>query len=322
MSDLITKCSTCRAFIDEEDLFCGNCGAEAPLREEVAENSSLVKHSFECQGCGASMNYDADAETLRCPFCGSDGIVTESKTRTLAAKFVVPFQVTQEEAASILTRWMGNGFFRPGDLVAAAKVEKMTPVYVPYWVFQATTNTHWTGDSSATPGGARGDWYPLFGSTRSFYSGVLIGASSALTPAETRALLPFDMTAQKLADSIDVSGYIVEQFRVPRKYARPLARQGLEELERHKCAGLIPGRSRNVKVNVRLDGLKSEPVLIPIWMIAFRYKEQLYRFLINGQNGTSTGRAPFSYLKLMMVIGIAAGVIGVGIAISALISSG
>ena len=75
----------------------------------------------------------------------------------------------------------------------------MTLVYVPYWAFQASTRTHWTGDTSNTPAGARGDWYPLFGSTLSFCSGLLIRASSALTPKETRALCPFDLTAQVIA---------------------------------------------------------------------------------------------------------------------------
>lgn len=320
MSDVITKCSICRAFIDEEDLFCGNCGAEAPPREVTADATTLVTHSFECQGCGASMSYDADAGTLRCPFCGSEGVATETTQRTLAAKSVVAFQVSRDQAESILTKWMGNGFFRPNDLVTAAKVEKMTAVYVPHWVFQASTNTHWTGDTAATPRGARGDWYPLFGSTRSFYSGLVVGASSALTPAETKALVPFDMTAQVPADSLDVSGFVVEQFRVRRKYARPLAREGLEALERAKCAGLIRGKCRNVKVNVRLEGLKSEPVLLPIWMIAFRYREQVYRLLINGQTGTSAGRAPFSYAKLAMVIGIAVAVVAGVMGISAVIS--
>lgn len=77
-----------------------------------------------------------------------------------------------------------------------------------------------------------------------------------------------------------------------RKYARPLARQGLESLERAACAEYVPGRNRNLKVNVRLEGLSSEPVLLPIWVMAYRYQNQVFRFLINGQTGKATGEAP------------------------------
>lgn len=325
MTEVLSKCSICQAYIDEEDLFCGNCGAEAPLRKAAdagaTKEARLEKHSFECKGCGASMSYDADARNLRCPFCGSERMENEKPHRSLAARFVVPFQVNADDASEILTRWMGNGFFRPSDLVEAARVEKMTAVYVPYWAFQATTKTYWTGDSSDTPVHARGDWFPVSGETSSTYSGLLIGASSALTPAETRELCPYDLGRQTPADSYDTTGFVVEQFKVPRKYARPLARQGLEELERKKCAGFISGRSRNVKVNVRLEGLRSEPVLIPVWMIAFRYRQKLFRFLINGQNGRAYGKAPFSYLKLLMVIGIILAVLLVIAGVAAVINA-
>jgi hypothetical protein len=93
---------------------------------------------------------------------------------------------------------------------------------------------------------------------------------------------------------------------VPRKYARPLARQRLEELERQACdLSYIPGSSRNVKVNVKVEGMASEPILAPVWIMAYRYKDQLYRFLVNGQNGHAIGHAPVSWLKIGTAIGIA-----------------
>ena len=30
MSELLIKCAVCQALLDEEDLFCSNCGTEAP----------------------------------------------------------------------------------------------------------------------------------------------------------------------------------------------------------------------------------------------------------------------------------------------------
>ena len=68
MSDLLAKCEVCQSLLDEEDLFCANCGPEAPKREAAAkahaDSSRLAKHNFECSGCGASMSYDAGTESL------------------------------------------------------------------------------------------------------------------------------------------------------------------------------------------------------------------------------------------------------------------
>ena len=86
-------------------------------------------------------------------------------------------------------------------------------------------------------------------------------------------------------------------------------RSPLEELERQACRRYVPGNARNVKVNVKLEGLQSQPVLLPVYVMAYRYQNRLFRFLVNGQTGAATGQAPFSYKKLWAVVGIAAAVV-------------
>jgi hypothetical protein len=213
--------------------------------------------------------------------------------------------VDRDSAVATMRRWLGQGFWRPSDLSESATVAAMTAVYVPYWVFTASTFTNWTADSSQTPFGASGDWLPMSGEHRGSYSGLLVGASSVLTPDETSALCPFDLARGVATNQIDLDNAIVEEFRVQRKYARPLARQGLENLERQACAQYVPGRQRNLKVNVRLEGLSSEPVLLPIWVMAYQYQDRIFRFLINGQTGRATGQAPTSWKKLVFAVVIA-----------------
>lgn len=306
MPDVLEKCSVCRALIDEEDLFCANCGTEAPERETaVSAEAHEFKHNFECQGCGASMSYDAEAQTLACPFCGSENLEDRPAAKSLGPNRVVPFAVDRDSAVVAMRRWLGKGFWRPSDLSERAAVTKMTAVYVPYWVFTAKTFTYWTADSSQTPFGARGDWVPVSGQHHGQYSGVLIGASSVLTPGETSAICPFDIAAGVSPDRVDLREVIVEQFRVQRKYARPMAKQGLENFERQACQQYVPGRCRNLKVNVRLEGLSSEPVMLPVWVMAYRYKDRVFRFLLNGQSGRAAGQAPTSWKKVVIAILIA-----------------
>ncbi len=306
MSDLLEKCAVCLAVLDEEDLFCANCGREAPDRkaQEHTPATQTSTHNFNCGGCGASMSYDASARTLRCPFCGSERLEKQKEGKTLAPEWIVPFAVSHEQAVATMREFLGTGFWRPGDLARTAVVTHMTAVYVPYWVFSARTFTYWCADTNQTPPGARGDWRPMAGEHRGTYSGVLIGASSTLTPGETSAICPFELNQAKSPEEIDTENYIVEQFRVQRKYARPLARNTLERFEQHSCMKYVPGRARNMHVNVRLEGLSSVPVLVPVWVMAYGYKGRIFRFLVNGQSGRSTGQAPFSKKKLFMIIGI------------------
>lgn len=307
MSDLLQKCTVCHGMLDEEDLFCPECGTEAPHRDEPhsTATTSISTHNFNCDGCGASMSYSAEAGTLRCPFCGSEKLTQEKPHKTLDPKFVIPFEVDESTAGQRMREAIGKGFFRPPDLSQEAKIVKMIPVYVPYWSFRADVFTNWTGDSSQTPRGARAQWYPLAGQIRSNYSGLLVGASGVLTPAETHQLCPFNLAQRVEPDEVDLDSYTVEQFSVSRKYARPLARYGLEQKERDKVAAQhIPGRYRNIKVNLRIHNLSSQPILLPVWIMAYRYQDEVYRFLVNGQTGRTAGQAPVSYNRLIKVVGI------------------
>jgi len=322
MSDLLAKCAVCQALLDEEDLFCANCGAEAPDRQPESQLAARsFTHKFQCEGCGASMSYDASAGTLRCPFCGSEELTEQADAPEIAPRSVLPFAVDRERAEGAMRDWLGRGFWRPGDLARQAAIVKLSAVYVPYWVFEAHTHTYWTADTSQTPAGARGDWYPLCGEHQGRYEGVLIGASGALSAAETHALCPFDLSQAVDPASADLENVIVERFGVARKYARPLARQGLEEMERAACqAQYVPGRARNVKVNVRIEGLSSEPLLLPVWIVAYRYADKVYRFLVNGQTARATGKAPTSWRKIAAAVGIGLAVVLVVLAIVALAS--
>jgi hypothetical protein len=55
--------------------------------------------------------------------------------------------------------------------------------------------------------------------------------------------------------------------------------------------------------------------------MAYRYKDQLYRFLLNGQTGRATGHAPFSWKKLAVVLAIAGAFLAFVLLIVALASA-
>ncbi|HTQ38222.1 MAG TPA: zinc ribbon domain-containing protein [Pirellulales bacterium] len=329
MSDLLLKCTVCGAVLDEEDLFCPNCGAEAPTSAtpptpdqnsptvpvgnsaappttDAAPATHLTTCNFTCRSCGASMSYDASAQTLRCPFCGSEQLEKKPDAKEISPDAVVPFAVSRDQAVAGMRQWLGQGFWRPGDLAQQAAVVGMRQVYIPYWVFDAQTHTYWTADSSHTPPGARASWYPVCGQHEGNYSGLLVGASGALTGAETAALCPFDLSSAVPPDKVDLQNVIFERFTVPRKYARPLARQGLESGESDACGQYVAGKCRNMRVNVRITNLASRPMLLPVWMMAYRYRDQVFRFLCNGQTGKSSGQAPVSYKKIGVAVAIAA----------------
>lgn len=222
--------------------------------------------------------------------------------RTIQSDWVVPLVVTATQAEQIFRQWLGSGFWRPSDAADAAQIGKISAVYLPFWVIEAHADTKWTADSSPAPPGCRGDWYPVSGENHASHRDILVGASSILTTTEVDAITPFDLRASVRPSEFNLDLATVEMFRMPRKLARPHAQAIIQERERQICSKYVPGRSRRVKVNVRIHGMVSRPVLLPVWILAYHYKQQLHRVLINGQTGKISGSAPFSYAKLVVVI--------------------
>jgi hypothetical protein len=53
-----------------------------------------------------------------------------------------------------------------------------------------------------------------------------------------------------------------------------------------------------------MTGATSRPGLVPVYVLAYRYKGTLYRYVVNGQTGNATGTAPLSLVRFGGVMGL------------------
>jgi predicted RNA-binding Zn-ribbon protein involved in translation (DUF1610 family) len=305
MNQTVDRCESCGGLVDVEDLFCANCGTTVPDRRasELKKLATEAKN-FQCKGCGASMNYDASAQTLKCPFCGSVDLIENKSPGILAPDCVIPFAIDQGAAEQRLRSWLGSSFWHPGDLRTAAQLTELRAVYVPFWVFTTNVKSYWTADTSEVPLGASASWFPISGACEREYHGVWIAASAGIRTRDLNAIGPFDTKTAIPPESVDLADVTVEQFTVSRRYARPLAQAQLEIAEAQALDREAPGRNRNIHVNLLMEGADSQAALAPVYVMAYRYRDHVYQFVVNGQNGRSTGTAPVSIAKIAGVIGI------------------
>jgi DNA-directed RNA polymerase subunit RPC12/RpoP len=301
------RCEGCGNHADEEDLFCANCGREtappaAAERDQVEEGFI----GFDCETCGASMTFDAERQGLRCSFCGAVTLKRQpAATGRIRPRAYLPFAISRAAAEDAFRQWIGRGFFRPFGIAAAAELVTMTPVYIPCWRFHGRAHTYYAADSSATPAFARADWCPVFGEREGETASVLVPASGSLTRPEVQAISPFDFERGQPYRREDLHDHGVEDFGLSRRGARERAR------------GLVPGRSRNVRVNPLFFDLRSEPILLPVWINAYRFQARTFRFLVNGQSGRITGNAPVSYARLGILLTVVAVVLAIILAVVA-----
>jgi len=294
-------CQRCQSLIERGDLRCAVCGQSVPAEQEKHE--SVRVEVLRCDECNAVVSYDADVQAPRCAFCDSVMRVAEVVDPLEQSETFLPFLVAPEAARSAVRTWLGTlGFFRPSDLKTAARVESIKPLWWVGWVCDAEALVSWAADSDL--GAGRSAWAPHAGQAPIEFDNILVSASRGLSERETRQLTRSYNLATGKTEPEGAPAGSIEQFDVQRSMARREVVSQLTETARSRVGQhLVPGSSvRNVHVAPLLRKLTMQRVAFPAHVMVYRYKDQVYRAVVSGQEASFVhGSAPYSWVKILGV---------------------
>jgi hypothetical protein len=296
-------CARCRCPIEAGDLRCAVCGQSTPA--SLHPRDQIHVQVLRCDGCGAAVKYDVEAQAPRCAFCSSVMHVEGVSDPMEQTGWFVSFALEPDAARVALKRWLGSlGWFRPSDLKSAAAVESLQPLWWAGWVFDGQARVSWTADSNA--GSGRAAWAPHAGQFHTVFQRVLVPASRGLTEAETDGLtVSYDM-ARGAPQPIGPENATIEQFDIQRSSARErIAQAATANATREAVETYVPGsRHRNVHVEALLEALRTHRCAFPAYVLAYRYRGSLYRAVVSGQSEAHVlGQAPYSIAKIVGVVG-------------------
>jgi len=324
-------CEHCGHPVERGDRYCPACGGEQVLPADLVEPQPGGKH-FRCGSCGAEVAVDKDQRSYTCPFCDSTYVVefTPEESGRQRPEFVIGFAITRERASGLFRRWIKeNAWFRPGDLKGARIEEKLRGVYLPFWSFSVLargtwsasigeywyrTETYTTTQNGKTVTRTRRvrhtEWWPLGGKHQRYYSQYLVSGSRGLAQREADRVKPFHLAALKRYAPRFLAGWLSEEYTVGRDQALATCKGEFQRREQQGVAAFLPGDTyRDLRVEVRFSDVNSDLILLPVYLLSYRYGDKLYRFLLNGQTGKYAGDKPVSWKR------IAAAVAGVLIAV-------
>jgi hypothetical protein len=265
-----------------------------------------------CDACGAAIAYDPSAQAPKCAFCASVMHLERIEDPVEQTEWILPFAVGPEQAQASLRAWMKTlGWYRPGDLATQSTIDSLRPIWWAAWIFDADALVSWTADSDY--GNRRSYWAPHAGQTNMRFERILVNASRGLTIAEAGRLAGFFDLRTAGKQPHGPPGTVLESFDVQRSAARKRIADACEAeaAARVQREGHIPGsRFRNVRAAVVLHGLKTNRMALPVWILAYRYGDKLYRAIVHGQDARCVfGDAPISWMKItLLVLAIIAGI--------------
>ncbi|MCB9619847.1 MAG: zinc ribbon domain-containing protein [Sandaracinus sp.] len=308
-------CTRCGSPLSAGDLRCAVCALPCPPPPEGESPYRSVARVLRCEGCGAALTYDVHAQAPRCAFCGSVAHLEESEDPIEEAEGYLPFTVAPDAARDALRAWLGSlGWFRPDDLASDANVDTLTPLWWVGWTFDVEALVSWTADSDF--GSRRSDWAPHSGQTPMSLRASLVSASRGLSETETRRLAPGYALESATERPHAMEGAQIERFDVQRSAARLIVQRALEAQAASRAREAVPGhRVRNVHSVVLPKRLTTRRWAFPCYVLAYRYRDRLYRAVVHGQNPRLVfGDAPYSLAKILSVV------VPIALAIAALVA--
>ncbi|MEA2110855.1 MAG: hypothetical protein U9P71_02280 [Campylobacterota bacterium] len=289
--------------------------SDAPSREIT---------SSKCPTCAAVFDLHEDIHASECPFCGSAIVNETALYRPIKAQALLPFKVTKKEAREVFKSWLKSHWFAPDKLKRyGAEDSKLEGVYIPYWTYDASTFSHYTG--------RRGDkyyetvskqrmingrtelyteeeehinWVNVSGNVSHDFDDVLVMATESLN----QSLLDWDLENLVDYDESFLSGYESEVYSVELDVGLVQAKNIMEHKIRALIKRQIGGDEQEINaLQSDYSDITFKHILLPIYASAFTFDSKTYSYVINGRNGDISGERPYSVVKISaaVIVGLA-----------------
>ena len=287
--------------------------------KETNCNWGTEKKAVVCKSCGAETIYDALAVSSECPYCGSNQVMEAAGEKTLAPGGVVPFKITNEVAGANFKQWIKKKFFCPKLAKESAKPESFTGIYLPYWTFDTSTVSSYTGkygkDRTVKRKDSNGntttetvtDWFKTSGIYREDFDDELVLATNRHDSKILNALAPFDTADNKSYKPEYVAGFAAERYTLGLKDGWEVAKKSITKKINSGVSGKIlrehnADHVTDLKIKSTYNKITYKYLMLPIWVSSFQYNGKVYQFMVNGQTGKVYGKTPVSAWKVILVV--------------------
>jgi hypothetical protein len=327
-------CPACGAPREGGTRFCNSCGSPFESANEPtvvpgssgSDASALPNHTFQCENCGSQVATSLDQRSYICPFCDSS-YVTEipiERSGRQRPEFVIGFSVTADQAREKFFEWLKqNSWFRPGDLATKAVSDKQKGVYLPFWHFSMEAESSWSArigeywyrTETYTTTDSKGktvtrtrqvretEWFPLSGEFQRYYHGYLVPATRGISHAESDAIQPFQLSTLARYRPYFLAGWMAEEYSVSMDEAIEQTKQEFRRRQEVAIGNFLPGDTyAQLAVTTRLEVNGSDLILLPVHVLSYRYRDRLFRFLVNGQTGKVVGEKPLSKKRIAALV--------------------
>ena len=275
--------------------------------QTAAHGWGIERMDIQCQNCGAVTTQPPDSMTHVCPFCQSQNVVQQLAPQDLLRpRFLVPLTVDEAACQANTKTWLGSSWMTPADLSDQSVLRSFTPLFVPFWTFDSITTASWKAEVGHTRTVGSGKnrrtttvWKWESGNVRLDIDDLLISGTTHVSEVLLNRAANFDTNALVPYDPAFLAGIHAQAYERDLDTCWEMARHTMRERTKQACINQASSsKIRNFSMNMDFSDERWRYILLPVYVAAYYYKEEMYQILVNGQNGTVAGQRPVAWRKV------------------------
>jgi len=262
------------------------------------QQNTMECNIYTCTACGAELAVNGVEASTFCAYCGQPTIVFSRVSNELMPKWVLPFRIQKDQAVNGIRERLNKGLFVPKE-IKNFEVEKVRGIYVPYFLFDIYYYD-WQKIRSTVGSGKHRRTITSIREAECDFKKLSCDASIQLNDESSQRLEPFDLRCIKPFEPAYLSGFYADRYDLNEQQLTSVAIGRAKQLFDLEVQKSVRGSNKRIMENrprYRVDG--SEYALLPAWFMTFRYKDEPYTMLVNGQTGKVVGAVPFDKTKLV-----------------------
>lgn len=285
--------------------------------DEFAEHTSL----YHCASCGADIMADDRQTATFCYYCHNPVILSGKLKGDYKPSKIIPFKLDRATAISKFKQWCWTKRFVPRDFKTQEQIEKMTGLYVPFWVADCSIKADLSGIGYKVRSWRSGNYeytetkeYNVNRSAMVQTAGIPADGESKIEDELMEAIEPYNYKELKDFSMSYFSGFYADKYDVDKKAVFPRIRQRANEVSKKVIHDSTRGYTHIKITNEQYNIQKTDwsYIMLPVWFMTYKYKDKVYEFAINGQTGKIAGSPPLDKGRLKLLCG------GIAAAITAL----
>lgn len=321
-----TACKYCFSSFSLEELEEYNqklLAKAAETEQQEAARSAQVPDAlkgYTCNSCGAEVVTDETTAATFCYYCHNPVILSDRLGGDFRPQKIIPFTFDRQAAEAQFLKWARTKKFVPKSFYSDSQMEKLTGMYLPFWLADANTHVNIAGTGISQRIWTEGNTEYTENSHYDFaregqfdLKNVSKLALNKIEPELINSVANYDEDNMKDFSMLYLSGFFSETYEIDQKTIEPQieadAAEHIDNLINDSLSNYDRVDYKYKEINTQLSNWQY--ALFPTWVMTYNYGGRTYVYAVNGQSGQAYGELPLDKTRL----GIYSGIIFIVIAV-------